>query len=99
MLRHAQLPLPWNYYFTADYVDEMTQDNVVPSGEGVLTFADLNILPRKINEGIPIDQLRHLRVGGYDFGTTAGTISTGGAGFGGAAPGMGIYPGGDHPAK
>ncbi|CAK0735404.1 hypothetical protein CVIRNUC_000575 [Coccomyxa viridis] len=76
------IPIPVNYIFTADNIVENTQDHVLPSG--VLTFKDLGVEPKKVTEGFPIEHLRYYRVGGYDFGTTSTTSSTGGAGYGGA---------------
>ena len=78
-----QLPITVSYgtTFTADYIDEQQQDSVLPAS-GVLTFADLGVKPKKISVGLPVEHLRHFRVGGYDFGTTSQTTTTGGAGFG-----------------
>ncbi|EIE26745.1 NAD(P)-binding protein [Coccomyxa subellipsoidea C-169] len=72
-------PIPVNTMFTADYIEEMTQDHVLPPN--VLTYADLEVVPKKVTEGFPIEHLRHYRVGGYDVGTTSGTATTGGAGY------------------
>lgn len=74
-----QAQIPYNTLFTADYLDEMQEDAVLPSG--VLGYADLGITPRKISIGIPIEHIRHYRAGGYDLGTTSENHSTGGAGF------------------
>lgn len=79
-----QMPVPVNYMFTSDWVDELQVDATLPTGEGIKTFADLNVIPRRIDEGVPIEHIRYYRVGGYDFGTTgAGQGQSGGAGFGG----------------
>lgn len=75
----VQFPIPVNTLFTADYIEEMTQDHVLPSN--VLTYADLEVVPKKVTEGFPIEHLRHYRVGGYDVGTTSGSATTGGAGY------------------
>ena len=78
-----QLPftVPFNTMFTSDYIDEMQQDVVLPSS-GILSFADLGLPePKRVSSGLPIDHLRHYRVGGYDLGTTSQSASTGGAGF------------------
>lgn len=75
-----QLPGKGDYMWSADWIDELSTDVVVP--EGVLTFADLHVKPVPIDVGVPIEQLRYLRVGGYDVGTTSGKETSGGAGFG-----------------
>lgn len=68
--------------FTADGIEELALDLVLPAGTDVLTFADLEMKPHKVTEGIPIEYLRYYRSGGYDFGTTAPDAATGaGAGF------------------
>lgn len=74
------MPGKGNYLWSADWVDELSTDALVP--EGVLTFADLHVKPVPIDVGTPIEQLRYLRVGGYDVGTTSGKETSGGAGFG-----------------
>jgi NADH dehydrogenase (ubiquinone) 1 alpha subcomplex subunit 9 len=68
-----------NTIFTADYIEEMTQDHVLP--ENVLTYADLGLTPKKVTEGFPIEHIRHYRTGGYDFGTTSENLSSGGTGY------------------
>jgi hypothetical protein len=75
-----QLPGKGNQMLSADFIDELATDAIVP--DGVLTFADLNVEPVPIDVGTPIEQLRHMRVGGYDVGTTSGKETSGGAGFG-----------------
>ena len=77
----VQIPIPVNTMFTLDAILEMTQDHVLPPN--VLTYADLDFEPKKVTEGFPIEHLRHYRVGGYDFGTTSGATTSGGAGYGG----------------
>lgn len=67
-----QAPIPINYMFTQDYVMESLQDQVVPSGSNVLTAQDLDVQPRSILLGEPIEHIRHFRVGGYELGTTGG---------------------------
>ena len=66
--------------FTADSIDELGADFLLPAAPGVLTFADLDMAPRRVTEGIPIEYLRHYRSGGYDFGSTAPEATTGGGG-------------------
>jgi NADH dehydrogenase (ubiquinone) 1 alpha subcomplex subunit 9 len=61
------LPAPM---YLADGIDSFAADYVAP--EGALGFADLGIIPRKL-EGLNVDYLRSYRAGGYDFGQTAGT--------------------------
>ncbi|KAK9837336.1 hypothetical protein WJX81_007346 [Elliptochloris bilobata] len=65
---YKKLPIPWNTMFTADFIDEMTADHVLP--EGVLTLKDLGVDPRSVTKGVPIEHIRHMRSGGYDYGTT-----------------------------
>ena len=59
--------------FTEDYIREAMEDNVVNLSSGELSFADLGIQPQRIDVGLPIEHMRHHRVGGYDSGTTSGT--------------------------
>lgn len=66
----VQLPVPVNYMFTSDWVDELQVDATLPQQEGLLTYNDLNVLPRRIDEGVAIEHIRYYRVGGYDLGTT-----------------------------
>ena len=66
-----QAPIPINYMFTKDYVMESLQDQVIPTGN-VLTAQDLDVQPRSILLGEPIEHIRHFRVGGYELGTTGG---------------------------
>ena len=56
--------------FTSDWVDELLVDATLPQREGLLTYNDLNVLPRRIDEGVAIEHIRYYRVGGYDLGTT-----------------------------
>jgi NADH dehydrogenase (ubiquinone) 1 alpha subcomplex subunit 9 len=79
-------PLRPNPAFTADAIDELAVDKILPnqSSENVLTFKDLSIEPHKVTEGIPIEYLRFYRSGGYDFGTTGENATSGGGG--GQAP-------------
>lgn len=65
MLARVQLPsLPMTSPMaTADYVEEMLRDIVVP--EGALSYKDLEITPQKVTEGLAIEPVRHYRVGGY----------------------------------
>lgn len=68
--------------FTADAIDELQGNFLLPTGPDVLTFADLDMKPLKVTQGLPIEYLRHYRSGGYDFGTTGPDGTTGGgAGF------------------
>ena len=76
----VQAQIPVNTMFTTDFADEMQMDAVLPA-TAEHTYADLGIIPRKVTMGLPIEHIRHLRSGGYDFGTTSQETSTGGAGF------------------
>jgi NADH dehydrogenase (ubiquinone) 1 alpha subcomplex subunit 9 len=78
-------PLRPNAAFTADAIDELSTDLILPRAGGpgsadLLTFKDLSVEPHKITEGIPIEYLRFYRSGGYDFGTTGENATTGGGG-------------------
>ncbi len=74
-------PLRPNAAFTADAIDELKADLILPkSGADLLTFKDLSVEPHKVTEGIPIEYLRFYRSGGYDFGTTGENATTGGGG-------------------
>jgi len=55
--------------FTADGIDELKANMLLPSGPDVLTFADLDIAPHRVTEGVPIEYLRYYRTGGYELGT------------------------------
>jgi len=57
--------------FSADGIDELAADVLLPQGPGVLTFQDLDVKPHCVTEGVPIEYLRYYRSGGYDFGSTA----------------------------
>ncbi|KAG2498336.1 hypothetical protein HYH03_003596 [Edaphochlamys debaryana] len=54
---------------TADYVEECLRDKVVPPG--ALGYADLDINPAKVTDGMAIEPVRHSRVGGYRWGDMA----------------------------
>lgn len=55
-----------NWMFSADYIDEISSGKVAPVGS--LGYKDLNIMPTKVTEGLPIEPVRHFRVGGYAWG-------------------------------
>lgn len=44
----------------------------LPAGGNVKVFEDLDIKPRSILTGEPIEHIRHFRVGGYELGTVGG---------------------------
>jgi hypothetical protein len=46
LLSDVQFPIPVNTMFTADYIEEMTQDHVLPPN--VLTYADLEVVPKMV---------------------------------------------------
>ncbi len=48
---------------TDDYVEESLRDKVVPPL--VKGYADLDIVPQKVTDGLAIEPVRHARVGGY----------------------------------
>ena len=73
-----QVPLPINYLFTQDYVEECLQNQVVPSGSDVKGFKELDVQPKSILSGEPIEHIRHFRVGGYELGTTSGGAAAAG---------------------
>ncbi len=63
------ISIPITTMFTEDYIKESTHDLVLQPGPGVLTFSDLGITPQRVDKGLPIEHVRHFRVGGYEFGT------------------------------
>jgi len=64
----VQLPLHYiNHMLTADFIDEITSDNLLP--KDVLTFKDLNMKPRDTTRGVAVDHVRYMRAGGYDHGS------------------------------
>lgn len=71
------IPFPAMTMFTDDAIREAMVDSVLePLGQKgqrqQLGFADLGITPQRIDVGLPIEHMRHYRVGGYDNGTTSG---------------------------
>lgn len=56
-----------NYMMTADFIDELAEDNVMP--KDALTFKHLDMHPRDTTRGISVDHIRYWRAGGYDHGT------------------------------
>ncbi len=62
-----------NWMFSADYVEEMTKGKVAPPG--AMGFSDLGIKATKVTEGLPIEPVRHFRVGGYSWGDMATVAS------------------------
>ena len=62
MLQGITLPIPT--IFTEDYLEESVHDLVLKPAPGVLTFADLGIQPQPVDVGLPIEHVRHYRVGG-----------------------------------
>jgi NADH dehydrogenase (ubiquinone) 1 alpha subcomplex subunit 9 len=67
------IAIPSHTMFTEDYLKEAMVDNILSEAGDDLTFADLGISPQRIDIGLPIEHVRHFRVGGYDVGTTSGT--------------------------
>lgn len=63
------IAIPTLTMFTEDYIEEALHDLVLQPQPGVLTFSDLGIVPQRIDYGVPIEHVRHYRVGGYEFGT------------------------------
>ncbi|KXZ51581.1 hypothetical protein GPECTOR_12g544 [Gonium pectorale] len=54
---------------TDDYVEECLRHKVVPPG--ALGYAELEVTPQKVTDGMPIEPVRHMRVGGYRWGDMA----------------------------
>ncbi len=50
-----------NYMFTGDFVDEISRDKLAPAGS--LGYSDLDIVPLKVTEGLPIEAIRYQRTG------------------------------------
>lgn len=55
--------------FTEDYLAESVHDLVLEPAPGVLTFSDLGIQPQAVDVGLPIEHVRHYRVGGESCAT------------------------------
>lgn len=71
------IPFPAMTMFTEDAIREAMVDCILdPLGSKgkrqQLGFADLGVTPQRIDIGLPIEHMRHYRVGGYDNGTTSG---------------------------
>jgi hypothetical protein len=62
------IAIPTHTMFTEDYIREAAEDNVLQTSTADGTFADLGISPQRIDVGLPIEHVRHYRVGGYDVG-------------------------------
>lgn len=62
------IAIPAHTMFTEDYIREAAEDNVLQTSTADGTFADLGISPQRIDVGLPIEHVRHYRVGGYDVG-------------------------------
>lgn len=60
-----KLPMT-SYMQSVDYVEEQLIDSVVPAN--ALSYADLGIIPQKVTDGLPLEPVRHYRVGGYRWG-------------------------------
>lgn len=54
---------------SANYVEEVIRDKIVP--KGALGYADLEIQPQPVTDGLAIEPVRHYRVGGYRWGDMA----------------------------
>lgn len=66
-------PLPVSSLMYADYAAEQTIDHVLPANAadmGLLTIRELGIDPVPMTVGGALEHIRHMRAGGYDFGTT-----------------------------
>jgi len=62
-------PLPSrNHMHTVDWIDELNEGKVIPAGG--LTYADLDMVPIKVTEGLPMEPVRFARHGGYGLGST-----------------------------
>ena len=61
------------YMLSSDFVDQLSADLVLPPAQegsgGVLRIEDLGLEAHRVTRGLPIEFLRHYRVGGYDFGS------------------------------
>lgn len=58
------IAIPSHTMFTEDYLRESVVDNILSSASGDLTFADLGISPQRVDIGLPIEHVRHFRIGG-----------------------------------
>ena len=68
--------IPTMTMYTEDYIEEALHDVVLAPAPGVLTFSDLGLVPQRIDYGVPIEHVRHFRVGGYEFGTESASSGT-----------------------
>ncbi|KAF5842982.1 NADH:ubiquinone oxidoreductase 39 kDa subunit [Dunaliella salina] len=69
-VRRLTPPLPTDTYFNSvDYVEEATRDRVMPAG--ALGYKDLDFKSNKVTDGLPMEPVRHFRVGGYSWGDMA----------------------------
>eukprot|EP00889_Picochlorum_renovo_P008704 jgi/Picre1/35734/NNA_003194.t1 len=53
----------------SDAVEETAMDLTYDAANATLKASDLDVVPHKVTEGIPIEFLRHYRAGGYDMGS------------------------------
>ena len=53
---------------SGDGVEETRMDFVLDENTDSLTAKDLDVIPHRVTEGVPIEFLRHYRAGGYDMG-------------------------------
>lgn len=53
---------------SGDAVDETRTNFVLGTDKSILTAEDLDVIPHRVTEGVPIEFLRHYRAGGYDMG-------------------------------
>jgi len=53
---------------SGDAIEETQLDFVLDASHGSLKAEDLDVIPHRVTEGVPIEFLRHYRAGGYDMG-------------------------------
>lgn len=65
----ANSPLRFRFGgITGDAVEETRVDFVLDQSHDLLKAKDLDVIPHRVTEGVPIEFLRHYRAGGYDMG-------------------------------
>ena len=60
--------------FTEDYLEESVHDLMLEPAPGTLTFSDLGIQPKPIDVGLPIEHVRHYRVGGESLASRSDSL-------------------------
>jgi len=52
-------PMPGrNYMSTSDWIEEIAEEKVMPQGQDLSTYANLDMVPHKVTEGLAIEAFR-----------------------------------------